>query len=67
MQHDIEGLVFVKSSFSGGNGACVEVAKTAGGGRAVRDSKNQAGPVHFMTEAEWDAFLAGAKAGEFDN
>ncbi|MEU1597273.1 DUF397 domain-containing protein [Streptomyces sp. NPDC005708] len=62
-----ESLTFVKSSFSGGNGACVEVAVTADGGRAVRDSKDQGkGPIHRYTHAEWAAFVAGVKAGEFD-
>lgn len=61
-----DDLTFVKSSFSGGNGACVEVAVTADGGRAVRDTKNRAGGVQFYTPAEWAAFVQGVKAGEFD-
>jgi hypothetical protein len=32
----------------------------------VRDSKDAAGPVLRFTAAEWAAFLAGARAGEFD-
>jgi len=36
------------------------------GAIAVRDSKNPAGPVLVFTPAEWDAFVAGAKDGEFD-
>ncbi|MGW9025071.1 DUF397 domain-containing protein [Streptomyces sp. NPDC055722] len=55
-----------KSSFSGGNGACVEVATTPDGGRAVRDTKDRAGGTQFYTPAEWEAFIAGVKAGEFD-
>jgi len=56
-----------KSSHSAGNGGeCVEVAKLHDGGRAVRDSKNPDGSVLRFTEAEWKAFLAGARAGEFD-
>ncbi|MGV9773494.1 DUF397 domain-containing protein, partial [Streptosporangium sp. NPDC003464] len=34
-------------------------------GRAVRDSKDQDGPVLFFTGAEWDAFVGGVKLGEF--
>lgn len=66
---DISSLEFRKSTFSGGNGGgCVEVAELPDGGRAVRDSKqNGAGPVLWFTVAEWEAFLAGAKGGEFDN
>jgi len=32
----------------------------------VRDSKNPDGPVLEFTAAEWDAFLAGLRNGEFD-
>jgi hypothetical protein len=32
----------------------------------VRDSKDPDGPKLAFTTAEWDAFLAGAKDGEFD-
>ena len=55
---------FRKSSYSGQENNCIEVA-TATGGRAVRDSKNQAGPVLAFTPAGWQAFLAGAKSEEF--
>ncbi|MFG1864797.1 DUF397 domain-containing protein [Microbispora bryophytorum] len=34
---------------------------------AVRDSKDPDGPKLFFTPAEWDAFLAGVKADEFDH
>lgn len=57
---------FVKSSFSGQNGNCVEVAPLSDGGRAVRDSKNPDGGNHSFTRAEWSAFVAGVKSGEFD-
>lgn len=55
-----------KSSFSQGQGACVELADL-GDGVAVRDSKDPGGPVLRFTRAELAAFLAGAKAGEFDD
>ncbi|MEU6649526.1 DUF397 domain-containing protein [Streptomyces sp. NPDC046900] len=64
--HDSDNLIFRKSSYSGGNGACVEVAALPDGGRAVRDSKNPQGPAHFYTRPEWSAFIAGVKDGEFD-
>jgi len=60
-----EQLEWRKSSVSGNNGACLEVATTRDG-RAVRDSKDPDGPVLTFTQAEWIAFIAGAKAGEFD-
>ena len=44
---------------------CVEVA-FVDGAIAVRQSNNPAGPVLLFTQGEWDAFVAGAKDGEFD-
>ena len=44
---------------------CVEVAFTDTG-VAVRDSKDRSGPVLNFTYAEWSAFLAGARGGEFN-
>lgn len=55
-----------KSSFSNGSGTCVEVAFTSDGGVGVRDSKDADSPVLSFTAAEWHAFVAGAKHGEFD-
>ena len=55
------------SSFSGASGNCVEVADLPDGGRAVRDSKDGSeGPILLFTSSEWQAFIAGVKAGEFD-
>lgn len=58
---------FKKSSFSGSGSAneCVEVAGTADGGRAVRDSKNPDDGTQFYSPGEWAAFIAAVKAGEF--
>lgn len=57
---------FKKSSASTAGGAdCVEVAHTAEGGRAIRDSKNPHGPVLFLAPTEWNAFSAGVSGGEF--
>jgi hypothetical protein len=58
---------WVKSSRSGPTGGnCVEFAHLYGGQVAVRNSRNKTGPALLFTAAEWDAFLAGAKSGEFD-
>ena len=43
-----------------------QVADLDGGGRAVRDSKDPAGGFLLFTAAEWVAFTAGVRAGEFD-
>lgn len=56
---------FRKSSFSGGAG-CVEVLRLSDGRIALRDSKDPNLPPHHFTSAEWNAFLAGVRAGEFD-
>ncbi len=55
-----------KSSRSGTSGTCVEVADLPDGGRAVRDSKDRTGPSLTFTPAEWAAFTAGVRGGEFD-
>lgn len=55
-----------KSTFSGSQGDCVEVAHLPDGSTMVRDSKHPDGAVLTFTPAEWTAFVAGAKAGEFD-
>lgn len=56
-----------KSTFSSGNGgSCVEVAFLPDGGVAIRDTKDRSLPPHHYTPAEWDAFVAGVMAGEFD-
>jgi len=55
-----------KSSASGPNcDNCVEVA-FVDGAIAVRDSKDPQVPALIFTQAEWDAFVGGAKDGEFD-
>ncbi len=64
---DLTGVIWRKSHRSNGSGGdCVEVAKLADGDRAVRDSKDPPGPALVFTTAEWVAFTAGVRAGEFD-
>lgn len=59
---DLTGAAWRKSSRSSSQGNCVEVAANIPGLVAVRDSKDQHGPVLVFTPARWDAFLGFARA-----
>ncbi|MFI2231891.1 DUF397 domain-containing protein [Nocardia testacea] len=52
------GDEWFKSSYSGTQGDCVEVAWLGSGRVGVRDSKNPAGPALDFAPADWDAFIA---------
>lgn len=53
-----------RSSPQGGN--CVEVRRAEDDGIQVRDSKYPGGPILTFAAAEWDTFIGGMKAGDFN-
>lgn len=61
---DLSGASWRKSSFSGGNNECVELAHRPNVA-AVRDSKNVNGPVIELSRRALVGFLATAREGGF--
>lgn len=57
---------WTKSSHSGGNGACVEVASPMATAIAVRDSKDPDGPALGFTPQSWAAFVTDVSRGAYD-
>ncbi len=55
-----------KSSRSGTQAQCVEVARLDDGTIGIRDSKDPGGPTLRIGTAEWLAFLEGVARREFD-
>ena len=66
MAGDLASALWRKSARSNALNECVEVTGLSDGGRAVRDSKDPAGPALRFTPGEWAAFTAGVRDGEFD-
>ena len=64
MSDNKRSSVWRKSTFSG-NGDCLEWLIGADGVR-LRNSKDQLAVELYLSNAEWEAFLAGVKAGEAD-
>ncbi len=62
---ELGSVTWCKSTRSGANGNCVEVAQLPAA-IALRDSKNPSGPVLMFSPNEWVAFIEGTKNGEFD-
>jgi hypothetical protein len=60
---NLAGAEWRKSTRSGSNGGdCIEVADNLTDVVAVRDSKDQAGPVLAFRPYAWSAFVSGVKA-----
>lgn len=63
----IRGATWVKATASDGiGGNCVEIAQLTEGHVALRNSRDTSGPALVYNAGEWEAFLKGAKGGEFD-
>ncbi len=63
----VEVGVWREASYSGSDGGgCVEVTQALDAVVAVRDSKDPDGSKLAFSPAEWRAFVAGVKTGEFD-
>lgn len=63
---DLPGSVWRKSSRSGSDSNCVEVAGTPDS-LAVRDSKDPEGPVLLFPHAAWTTFITAVHNGAFDH
>ncbi len=63
----LDGVTWRKSRHSNPSGNCVEVAGLPDGAVAIRNSRYPTGPALVCQLAEFSAFLAGARDGEFDS
>jgi hypothetical protein len=61
----VSELKWVKAQASAA-GNCVEVADAGNGHVAVRNSRDPGTVLKVFTPGEWQAFVSGAKNGEFD-
>ncbi len=63
---DLSRAVWRKSRSSHQNGACIEVARNLPGIVVVRDSKHRDGPALIFAPREWQSFIDGVKARQFN-
>lgn len=61
LQRDLTGAPWRKSSHSGSGDQCVEVAPLSSDLRAVRDSKDPAGPALVLTPSAWQDLVTAIK------
>ncbi|GAA0925382.1 DUF397 domain-containing protein [Nonomuraea longicatena] len=64
---ELANAAWRKATKSGDNGGdCLEVAPLSGGRVAIRDTEAPHQPPFVVSPSVWDAFIDGAKNGEFD-
>jgi len=65
MERTLGQAKWIKSSYSGQTGNCVEVARNLPGIVAVRDSNDPAGPALVLAPAAWRVLARRISDGEF--
>ncbi|MEU3564899.1 MULTISPECIES: DUF397 domain-containing protein [unclassified Kitasatospora] len=65
MELDPAGARWRKSTYSNGQGGCIEVADGCPGVMPVRDSKDPKGPSLVFPIEAWESFVAAVRSGEF--
>ncbi|MFD0273513.1 DUF397 domain-containing protein [Kitasatospora sp. NPDC127111] len=65
MSVDLSGVQWRKSTYSNGQGGCVEVSDGFPDLMPVRDSKDPSGPALVFPAEAWRSFVAAVRAGEF--
>jgi hypothetical protein len=63
----LEQATWRKSRHSNPSGNCVEIAALPGGSIAIRNSRHPDGPALICQHADFAAFIAGAREGDFDH
>ncbi|MFI6152435.1 DUF397 domain-containing protein [Kitasatospora sp. NPDC051170] len=61
---DLSTAIWRKSSFSGPDNECIEVADGFPEVLPVRDSKDPDGPSLLFTSAAWTAFITAVRSGD---